>query len=171
MTTVTLHPEPLPQGSPRHTWHPDGWCFRGVTTVLALAVSGMYAFLLFDQLGVIGATLLVGAGLAWPALLAGVWIFSAARWRFARLDWCLWTMTVGSVAMALALLLNLFTPNPILTLLGGLLFADVAMGWVLTRYALTVGVQRTTALLLWVGGMNGLLAAIVAGVWLIEGGL
>lgn len=155
-------------------WHPDGWCFRGVTTTLAVGVSGMYGLLLAGQLGALGAAMLIGAGLAWPTLLVGVWMRSAPAWRFARLDWCLWTMTVGSVAMTLGLLAaatNALLPQPfapLVPLLGDLLLADVAMGWVFTRYAPTVGVARSVAIALWVGGMNGFLAAVCGLAVLLE---
>lgn len=166
MTAATLHHAipPRKENDPL-VWHPDCWCFRGVTTTLAFAVSGMYGLLLTEQLGSLGAATLVGAGLAWPTLLAAVWFRSPPVWRFARLDWCLWTMTVGSVAMTLGLLATavgqLVDLDPLVTLLGGLLLANVAMGWVFTRYAPALGVKRNTALLIWVGGMNGFLAAVV----------
>lgn len=166
MAAATLQPAiPQRKAIDRFAWHPDCWCFRGVTTALAFTVSGMYGLLLADRLGVLGGAILMGAGLAWPTLLAVVWFRSPTGWRFARLDWCLWTMTVGSVAMTLGLLATavgqLVDLNPLITLLGGLVLADVAMGWVFTRYAPTLDVKRTTALLIWVVGMNGFLAGVV----------
>ncbi len=174
MMTATLH---LALASPattdRFAWHPDCWCFRGVTTALALGISGMYGLLLADRLGTLGGATLIGAGLAWPTLLAAIWCRSEPAWRFARLDWCLWTMTVGSVAMTLGLLATaVITPlgfDPLVALLGGLLLADVAMGWVFTRYAPSLGVTRTIALLLWIVGMNGFLTAVIALAALLEG--
>ena len=174
MTTIPLQPAAFSENAKPRTWHPDGWCFRGVTTTLAVAVSAMYGLLLAAQLGSLGAAVLIGAGLAWPMLLLGVWTQSDPAWRFARLDWCLWTMTVGSVAMTLGLLaaatnaLLVQPVSPLVPLLGGLLIADVAMSWVLTRYAPTVNVARPLALTLWVGGMNGFLAAVCGLAALLE---
>lgn len=166
MNTCNLQPVAGNRPTPPINWHPDGWCFRGVTCVLALAVSGVYGVALTSELGVIGAVLLIAAGLAWCVLHAGLWRCSPPRLRPARVDWCLWTMTVGSVAMALGLLAAAITGRTLPALLGGLSVADVAMGWVFTRYAPTVRVSRTAALLLWVTGMNGLLIAAVGVVWL-----
>ena len=151
-------------------WHPDGWCFRGVATALSLAVSGAYAVWGFEAFGFSGASVLLAAGLAWPLLLAGVTVMSPRGFRRARIDWCIWTMTVGSTAMAMGLTAFLvlmiggvsLSVDPWVALLGGLVLADAAMGWVFTRYAPTVGVGRWTAVGVWVLGMNGFLFAVVA---------
>lgn len=147
-------------------WHPDSWCFRSVAITLAVAVSGLYALLLTEPLGILGAALLIGAGSAWPALLLGVWFRSEVKLRFARIDWCIWTMTVGSVAMTLGLLAayvgQILWLEPLWILVGGLFIADVAMGWVFTRYAPAIGVRRLDAMILWIGGMNGFLMILLA---------
>ncbi|MEM7626930.1 MAG: hypothetical protein AAF333_15150 [Planctomycetota bacterium] len=143
---------------PNH-WHPDGWCFRGVATTLALAVSGLFAVLLLAEGGLL---FMIAAGLAWSIFLMGIWNCSEPQWKYARLDWCFWTMTVGCVVMAAGLFLgNLFPAHQTPLLLGALGVADVAMGWVFTRYAPTVGVSRPKALGLWAGCMNGLFVLLV----------
>ena len=152
----------------RVSWYPNGWCLRGTAVALALAVSGMFGMVVAQPFGVLGVVTLIGAGLAWPTLLIGVWLSSAPAWRFARLDWCLWIMTVGSVVMAMGLcvyfvriILWVELPNPKLFLLGGLFAADAAMGWVMTRYAPSVEISRITAGMLWIVGMNGFLLTIL----------
>ncbi|MEM1027905.1 MAG: hypothetical protein AAGJ38_07455 [Planctomycetota bacterium] len=166
MTPVTLQPAlPRSESVDRFAWHPNCWCYRGVATTLALAVSGMYGLFLTQTLGILGAGVLLGAAIAWPIFLALVWFSTPPALRFARLDWGLWAMTVGSVVMAMGLLATLIGSiagwPPLATLLSGLLVADVAMGWVLTRYAPGVAVSRRAALLMWVGGMNLFLLAFV----------
>ncbi|MEM1109419.1 MAG: hypothetical protein AAGH99_12105 [Planctomycetota bacterium] len=167
MTAITtLQPASRhPLTATRHTWQPDGWGFRGTTTTLALAVSGIYGLLFAEQFGIPGAATLIGAGIAWPLLLAAVWLRSEPAWRLARLDWCLWTMTVGSVVMAFGLLATTIAiplgMNPLATLAGGLLAADIAMGLAFTRYAPALSVRCRTALLIWVLGMNGFLFGVV----------
>jgi len=169
MTAATLHPAVQKRGeTDRLAWHPDGWYFRGVAVALALAVSCLFAICMAQPFGTLGVVTLIGAGLAWPTLLAVVWFLSDPLWRFARLDWCLWAMTVGSVVMAMGLctyfvrlVLWIDLPAPELFLLGGLLTADVAMCFVLTRCAPSVGVSRTAAALMWIAGMNGFLLTIL----------
>ncbi|MEO1235845.1 MAG: hypothetical protein AAFX76_03545 [Planctomycetota bacterium] len=169
LASPTEHAAAVSSDTTTLAWHPDGWCFRGVATALSLAVSGAYAVWGFEALGFVGASVLLAAGLAWPALLAGVWMASPRGLRRSRIDWCVWTMAVGSTAMAIGLTACLVlaaqhtTPSvhPWLALVGGVLLADVAMGWVFTRYAPTVGVRRWTAVGVWVVGMNGFLLAVV----------
>lgn len=159
MTTVPLQPVAFNDHAKPHHWHHDGWCFRGVTTTLALAVSGLYAaHPFFAQTGYPnGVFIMIAAGIAWPILFLGVWNSSEPRWKYTRLDWCFWTMTVGSVAMTTGLFVaQLFPTNQESVLLATLGVADVAMGWVFTRYAPTVGVTRPRALWIWGVCMNGL---------------
>ena len=171
-----------PIARPETRWTPPVWCFRSVAAALAVAVSGRYGLWLADLLGPWGGALLGGAAAAWAVLLGLVAWRSPGVWRWPRVDWCVWTMTVGSVVMAAALLAVAVVErmaraeaggmtNPVAaTLLGGLLVADAAMAWVLTRNAPAVGMPRPLALLLWLGGMNGFLAAFVIAVLLMGGG-
>ena len=105
------------------------------------------------------------AALAWCGLFGLTWALSPVAQRVPRFDWCLWTVTVGSVWMLAWLALSQSATvaglDPALTRWGplfGLATANVAMAWVFTRYAPTVAVRRRDALLIWIGGMNGLLA-------------
>ncbi len=118
--------------------------------------------------------------MAWGILLAVLWKLSPSSMRWARLDWAIWTMTVGSVVMAIALLVSDLTYQSseavmrtseelkLWVLLGGLAVADGAMGWVLTRNAPSVGISRFRAAAIWIGGMNGFLLAVAGGVWCLE---
>ncbi|MEL7089113.1 MAG: hypothetical protein AAGL98_11845 [Planctomycetota bacterium] len=135
---------------------------------LALAVSGMYAAWGYNAFDFFGAGVLFAAGLAWPVFLGGLYVLSSADWRWARIYWGLWTMTVGTAVMAvglcaatlLALAFTGLSVYPWWALLGGLWLADVAMGGLLVGYAPGVGITRPVALGLWVGGMNGFLVAV-----------
>ena len=156
-------------------WTPNALCLRVVSSVLAVAISGRYAVGLTDLMGPAGLALLGGAAVAWLVMLMLIHRLSPADLRWPRLDWAIWTMTVGSVVMAVALLVaglwqRLAGPGSavLAILLGGLLVADAAMAWVLTRNAPAVEVTRGQALLIWLPGMNGLLATLVAATWWLE---
>lgn len=166
MATPPLHPVfPSRAGHLANAWQPNRWCLRVVAVVLSLGVSGMYGILLTEHLAEYGMAILVGAGMAWLILLTCIWFCSQAKWRFARLDWCLWTMGIGSVVMTVALLaataLPVFGLSPSLILLVGLVLADITMGWVLISQAPKLEVKHATAAWTWLVGMNGFLLAFI----------
>ncbi|MEM9418521.1 MAG: hypothetical protein AAGA25_05620 [Planctomycetota bacterium] len=167
MATPSLQPvlPGRPAYTPNNAWTPNRWCFRVAAVVLSLGVSGMYGILLTEHLAEYGMAILLGAGIAWFVLLSGVWFSSQSKWRFARMDWCLWTMAVGSIMMTIALLAATALPSlgfdPMPLLLGGLLLADLTMGWALISQAPKLEVKRVTAALTWIVGMNGFLLAFL----------
>ena len=144
---------------------PNPACFRGVLIALTCGVSLAYAAADTRMLPVSVGVAIPTAALAWVALFGLTWKFSPPALRIPRFDWCLWTVTVGSMFMLAWLALGQAAAaagiDPELTRfapLVGLANANVAMAWVFTRYAPTVAVRRRDALLIWIGGMNGLLA-------------
>lgn len=163
MTTAAhpLHPPPPPA-----RWMPDPACFRGVLIALTCAVSLAYgAAGVADTLPIRLDVAVTTAAAAWGALFSLTWALSPRALRTPRFDWCLWTVTVGSMFMLAWLALGQTAAaagvDPGLTRfapLVGLVNANLAMAWVFTRYAPTVAVRRRDALLIWIGGMNGLLA-------------
>lgn len=145
---------------------PDAAGARGTFIALTCAVSLAYAAAsTADTLPVhLGGAVGIAA-LAWCGLFGLTWWLSPAAQRVPRFDWCLWTVTVGSMVMLVWLALGqaaaaagLRSELTRVAPLAGLATADLAMAWVFVRYAPTVAVRRHEALLIWVGGMNGLLA-------------
>lgn len=157
MLTAALAPTP---------WHPPPRATRGVLIILTCAVSLAYAAAGVAHTLPVHPGAAVGvAALAWCGLFGLTWRLSPAAHRVARFDWCLWTVTVGSVVMLVWLAAGQAAAAceiaPHLTRyapLAGLANANLAMAWVFTRYAPAVAVRRRDALLIWIGGMNGLLA-------------
>jgi len=163
MTPAT---HPLDPPAPSTRWMPSPACFRGVLITLTCGVSLAYAAAdtsaLPARLGIAVTT----AAVAWGVLFGLAWALSPAALRTPRFDWCLWTVTVGSMFMLAWLALSQTAAaaglDPRFTRWGpllGLATADVAMAWVFTHYAPTVAIRRRDALLIWIPGMNGLLAA------------
>ena len=150
-------------------WMPHAVCARGVLIALTCAVSLSYAVTqaatdIADALPIHLGVAVGVAALAWCGLFGLTWALSPVARRLPRFDWCLWTVTVGSVFMLAWLALSQSATvagiDPDLTRWGpllGLATANVAMAWFFTRYAPTVAVRRRDALLIWIGGMNGLL--------------
>ena len=157
----------LAPAMPPARWFPGAACFRGVLIALSCAVSLAYAAAgVANTLPAHPGAAVAVATVAWCALFTLTWALSPARHRVARFDWCLWTVTVGSVFMLAWLAIGQAAAalgmNPQLARfapLAGLANADLAMAWVFTRYAPTVAVRRVHALLIWIAGMNGLLVA------------
>ncbi len=145
---------------------PFSAAMRGLFITLTCAVSLAYAAAgVANTLPVHPGAAVGVAALAWCGLFGLTWKLSPAAQRIARFDWCLWTVTAGSVVMLVWLALGQAaaawgiapTLSPYAPL-AGLINANLVMTWTFTRHARAVRVRRRDALLIWIGGMNGLLA-------------
>ncbi|MEM6459918.1 MAG: hypothetical protein AAF710_11070 [Planctomycetota bacterium] len=159
--------------------------FLVAVTLTASLMLGLYALAFVYAPWV--AAVVTAAAACWVALFCGVWFAPPADLRWPRIDWCLWTVGVGSVVLlagAVAVLLtfvglglidqhlpwswNQFIGNwlaPAILPGATLLVADGVMAHAMIRHAPRVGVSRRCAAAIWFGGMNGLLLAMVATAW------
>jgi hypothetical protein len=122
----------------------------------------------------VAVSVALAAGVSWIGFGSLLW--AVTRRRLSWLAWadvCLPTMATGNAVLSVSVLLNgagvlrgdAVTPALMVAHGAILLAANVVMGIGFCSRAKSLGLRAGQAALLWIGGLDGLFAALLWGLW------